>query len=76
VVSACVTAKLNAPELTATAVEAVYNGQRRHSALDILRPVDYEEPYWIAVQRLNSGAYPSGTRPLRYRHPAAIHVPK
>jgi transposase InsO family protein len=27
-------------------LEAVYNRQRRHSAIDILSPVDYEERYW------------------------------
>ena len=27
-------------------LEAVYNRQRRHSAIDMLSPVDYEERYW------------------------------
>ena len=27
-------------------IEAVYNRTRRHSAIDMLRPVDYEERYW------------------------------
>jgi transposase InsO family protein len=27
-------------------IEAVYNRQRRHSAIDMLSPVDYEERYW------------------------------
>ncbi len=27
-------------------VEAVYNRQRRHSAIHMLSPVDYEERYW------------------------------
>jgi transposase InsO family protein len=27
-------------------IEAVYNRQRRHSAIDMLSPVDYEECYW------------------------------
>jgi len=27
-------------------LEAVYNRQRRHSAIDMLNPVDYEERYW------------------------------
>jgi transposase InsO family protein len=26
--------------------EAVYNRQRRHSAIDMQSPVDYEERYW------------------------------
>jgi transposase InsO family protein len=27
-------------------IEAVYNRQRRHSAIDMLRPVDYENRHW------------------------------
>jgi transposase InsO family protein len=27
-------------------IEAVYNRQRRHSAIDMLSPVDYEDRYW------------------------------
>ena len=27
-------------------LEAIYNRQRRHSAIDMLSPVDYEERYW------------------------------
>ena len=27
-------------------IEAVYNRQRRHSAIDMMSPVDYEERYW------------------------------
>ncbi len=27
-------------------LEAVYNRRRRHSAIDMLSPVDYEEHYW------------------------------
>ena len=27
-------------------LEAVYKRQRRHSAIDMLSPVDYEEHYW------------------------------
>jgi hypothetical protein len=27
-------------------LEAVYNRRRRHSAIDMLTPVDYEESYW------------------------------
>jgi putative transposase len=27
-------------------LEAIYNRRRRHSAIDMLSPVDYEERYW------------------------------
>ena len=27
-------------------IEAVYNRQRRHSAVDMMSPVDYEDRYW------------------------------
>jgi putative transposase len=27
-------------------IEAIYNRQRRHSAIDMLSPVDYEDRYW------------------------------
>ena len=27
-------------------IEAVYNRQRRHSAIDMMSPVDYEDRYW------------------------------
>jgi transposase InsO family protein len=27
-------------------IEAIYNRQRRHSAIDMMSPVDYEERYW------------------------------
>ncbi len=27
-------------------IEAVYNRQRRHSAIDMLSTVDYEDRYW------------------------------
>jgi antitoxin component of MazEF toxin-antitoxin module len=27
-------------------LEAIYNRRRRHSAIDVLSPVDYEERYW------------------------------
>jgi len=27
-------------------IEAVYNRRRRHSAIDMLSPVEYEERYW------------------------------
>jgi transposase InsO family protein len=27
-------------------LEAVYNRQRRHSAIDVLSPVDYEDHFW------------------------------
>ena len=35
-------------------LEAIYNRRRRHSAIDMLSPVDYEERYWdrrAAAQR-------------------------
>jgi transposase InsO family protein len=37
-----------APARTATVhwLEAIYNRRRRHSAIDMLSPVDYEERYW------------------------------
>ena len=31
---------------TVHCLEAIYNRRRRHSAIDMLSPVDYEERYW------------------------------
>jgi len=38
--------RVRARTATVRWIEAVYNRQRRHSAIDMLCPVDYEERYW------------------------------
>jgi len=46
--SAALTWPTRARARTATVhwLEAVYNRQRRHSAIDMQSPVEYEERYW------------------------------
>ena len=38
--------RLKARTATVHWIEAVYNRQRRHSGIDMLSPVNYEERYW------------------------------
>jgi len=38
--------RARAPTATVHWLEAIYTWQRRHSAIDLLSPVDYEERYW------------------------------
>jgi hypothetical protein len=45
-------------------LEAIYNRRRRHSAIDMLSPVDYEERYWERRAAANAGVYSDGARPF------------